>query len=317
MAPNNRSARMRGEERLHRLQDRDRHQQRVDEPLGLGHEQEQGAPWTFDGASSASGLRLHPGDAVERRLGDGEERRARASSTMMATSMPASAVVNSAASTAVMAVPAGSRPAPGRSSGGPRAGRARAAASATVSSGSAWSWPSTWRTPCTTSRASSSSSVPAWSAAWRCGDRRAHDDVAEQQRQVAGSGGGRSGPLRPDVGDDITRRRRRRSGRRARRWARRAPRNCSFRTAMSSCFDEQQAQLDVAAHALGGEHGLGERPASGPGRRAPCAARRRRRPPARRRPPTFWRPPRCGRRRLTHGVARSAWRSPLLASARS
>ena len=74
----------------------------------------------------------------------------------------------------------------------PLSSSARGPACVAVSSGSAWSWPSTWSTPWTTSRASSSSSVPAWVGGLLGGDRRADHDVTEQHRDAAAAAGRRA-----------------------------------------------------------------------------------------------------------------------------
>src|SRR5690606_25427477 len=74
---------------------------------------------------------------------------------------------------------------------------------AAVWSGSAWSWPSTCRMPCTTRRATSSSSVPscwgwpACSAAWAAATEGHTTTSPSSTGTSSMSSGGRSGPLVP------------------------------------------------------------------------------------------------------------------------
>ena len=166
--PNRRSNRNVLSERRRRLQDVDREQHRVEEPLRLARR----------GASSArprprvvvgERLGLVPGDPVDARSRRRASRARSTSSTAGRREISASVVVNSAPSIRrtsspimLLAEAGGSRAAPvvplqqlelaARASRRPRRG-------------SAWSWPRTWSTPCTTSRASSSSSVPACAGA--------------------------------------------------------------------------------------------------------------------------------------------------------
>ena len=134
--------------------------------------------------SSASACAFGRGDAGERRLGDGEEAEDEQQHDDRDEHQRGRRWLNAAMHHGRVLL-AERRPAPGRASGGPRAARARAPASRAVSSGSAWSWPSTCRTPCTTSSASSSSRCRR-ARRLRGGDRRADHHVAEQQRQSPG-----------------------------------------------------------------------------------------------------------------------------------
>ena len=179
--------------------------------------------------------------------------------------------------------PDGRRPAPDRPSGGPRAARARGPACARPASGSAWSWPSTWSTPCTTSSASSSSSVPACSGAWRAATAGHSTTSPSRIGRSPGSTGARSGPVRRQRRHrhDLAPRWRR-SGRPARRSDPALPRNCSFRSAMSSSSTNSRLTArrrprtpSAAQHALGQR-----RPPDGVDRHG-RPARRRRTPPGR------------------------------------
>ena len=128
------------------------------------------------------GLGLVDADPVDARSRRRPGGRGSSSRTTIATRIPISPPPSASCS---WRKPAGAGPAQwccsSRSSS-----RARIVA---VSSGSAWSWPSTWSTPWTTSRASSSSSVPAWVGGLLGGDRRADHDVAEQHRDAAAAPG--------------------------------------------------------------------------------------------------------------------------------
>ncbi len=159
--------------------------------------------------------------------------------------------------------PGGSRPAPARASGGARRSASSRWRIAAASSGSAWSWPSTWRTPCTTSSASSSSSVPACSGAWLGGHGRADDDVAEQHRHAVPV----IDSIRCRAGTTA-----RRSGRRA-RGARRSARRSRRRSTNVSVSSPARPSLV--------QHGAGQtRPAVDVDRRPRPARRHRpRRPP--------------------------------------
>ena len=134
-----------------------------------------------------------------------------------------------------------------------------------VSSGSAWSWPSTCRTPWTTSSASSSSTEPSWcsercSGALRAATVGADHHVAEQQRRHGASArceGRRAGGAVVRV---TGRARRGRPSMREREdvGGPGLVHEPLVEVGDGGLVDEQHRQLGVAGDALGAKHVLGQ-----------------------------------------------------------
>ena len=127
--------------------------------------------------------------------------------------------------------------------------------------GSAWSWPSTWRTPWTTA---GRARRRACRRARRLGggDRRAHDDVAEQHRARRRRTGRSARRRPPDV-----ERERQHVGRPV------LPRCSALSSVISSRVDEHQRQLAAAPPRRRARRGRAG--TTGRGRRRPRSARRR------------------------------------------
>ena len=88
----------RREERLTDLQHGDRDEQRVDEPLRMGDQAQQRRRADLVSLASAIACAFDPRDAVQRRLGDRQEADEQNSMTMIATSIPSSALLTVIAS---------------------------------------------------------------------------------------------------------------------------------------------------------------------------------------------------------------------------
>ena len=260
--------------------------------------------------SSASACALALDDAGERRLGHGQEHRGTSSSTMMATSISRSVAANSRGQhhgcswrkpsgaapcqwkrfeQLALAAPHRARPRPARRGRGrARAGcRARPAARARRRS------------------------VPACSGAWRAATAGQITTSPSSSGRSLGSAGGRSGPVRdPASAATSTSTSVASIGKASTSVGPSSPRNCSLSSAMSSSSTNSSAQLGVAAHALGGEHRLGQRAPTGPRRpaRATCSsATNTSGSPVAAEP--FCGPPQTRPRRLTHARFPSPARS--------